>query len=340
MTNSANIMLLDCTLRDGGYVNNWEFETADAIKIRDYLYESGVRYIELGLMAESSVKGKQTKFASFEEVKPLLEDRKADCHYCVMMTQAEYDKCKFDVPMCCNETVDIIRLAFFKPEVSDAIKTAEMLMDKGYSVFLQAMATSMYDDQELEALISCINRINPTSFYMVDSFSTMYNDDVEKMERFILDRLNDNIIFGFHAHNNIQMAYSNAITFMKFETKRPLMVDGSIYGMGRGAGNVPIELLMEFINKNLYGKYIIKEIMGAFESVIKPIFDRFYWGYSMPYFLTAINDINSVYGWYLDRKGITSLMDISDILERIPMECKYTLMKTQIDEIISEYKEK
>ena len=242
MVKFSNRILLDCTLRDGGYVNNWEFGAKTALQIRDALYDSGIHYIELGIMGRDSTAGRQTKFASFDEVQPLLEGRRPGCQYCVMITQAELSNAWLEIPPRSKTAVDIIRLAYFKPEKSSALISAHKLKEKGYEVFLQAMATFMYTKDELSTMIKEINCLQPAAFYIVDSFSTMYNEDVQMMAEFSLENLADNIYLGFHAHNNIQMAFSNAITFINMQTDRRLMIDGSIFGMGRGAGNVPLEL--------------------------------------------------------------------------------------------------
>lgn len=335
MTGKGIRLLLDCTLRDGGYVNDWNFDLAAARQISGALYDAGVRYIELGLMGRGGVPGKQTKFSAFDEIAPLLEDRRADCHYCVMITQSEWESGGSSIPPRSGDTVDLIRLAFFKADTDAAINTARELKSKGYQVFLQAMATSRYTPGELSALLQKVNRLRPDAFYMVDSFSTMYNDDVLNMERSIIEQLDGDIMLGFHAHNNIQMACSNAIAFIEAPTDRPLIVDGSVYGMGRGAGNAPLELLMKYMNQKRDGAYQVQPVMSAFERCIEPIFKELYWGYSMPYFLTACSDTNPAYGWYLEQRGIASLADIAAILERIPDEVRHTLVKAAAENAIA-----
>lgn len=325
-------MILDCTLRDGGYVNNWEFNFDTVRKVMDGLYGAGVRYIELGIMGMGGEEGKSTKFADFKQIEPLLAHRKKDCQYAVMLTQT--DAGKFVIPPRSGRTVDLIRIAFFKQEQNEAMATARELKDKGYRVFLQAMATFMYSDEELAALLEEVNQTRPAAFYMVDSFSTMYNEDVREMRAFVLSRLDQDILFGFHAHNNIQMAYSNAIEFLSAEADRPLMVDGSIYGMGRGAGNVPTELLMEYFNKFCGGSYNILKVLQVYQEAIQPIFQQYYWGFSPVYYMTASKEINSVYGWYLTTHGVNDLKDIDSILEQLPQDVRYTLSRSAADEAI------
>lgn len=325
-------LIMDCTLRDGGYVNNWEFDFDVATKVMDGLCDAGVRYMELGIMGNGGIAGKSTKFADFKQMEPLLVHRKASCQYAVMVNQAEADK--FQFPNRDEDTPDIIRIAFFKKECLPALKKARELKEKGYLVFLQAMATFMYSDQEFASLIAEVNKVCPAGFYMVDSFSTMYNDDVRRMKAFVLSRLDEDILFGFHAHNNIQMAYSNAIEFLSTEETRPLMVDGTIYGMGRGAGNVPTELLMEYSNKFSGSRYDILKVLEVFQKEIQPIFQKYYWGFSPVYYLTASKEINSVYGWYLTTHGVNDLKDINSILESLPLEVRYTLSRSAVDEAI------
>ena len=116
----SNRNILDCTLRDGGYVNDWRFDTQTALSIRDGLYEAGMRWIELGIMGKNPEVGKQTKFSDFSQIKPLLVNRKSDCHYAVMLTTTSSDS--FTYPECTEETPDVIRVAFFKPEIEKTFK--------------------------------------------------------------------------------------------------------------------------------------------------------------------------------------------------------------------------
>lgn len=328
--------ILDCTLRDGGYVNNWEFDNETAVKIIDGLYESGIRDIEIGILGSGANPKKQTKFNGFDEIKTLLENRKKDCHYYVMFTQENAGN--FEFPTCSENTPDSIRIAFFKKTWKDAFDTVIMLKKKGYRVFLQAMATFMYDDNELLEMIDRVNEIEPTAFYIVDSFSTMFPNDITKMRDLVLSRLKKNIGFGFHAHNSIQMAFSNVQTFLNKEFDREIVVDGSIFGMGRGAGNVPIELLMNYFNNSYHTKYDILPILKLFEKHIEPIYKQYGWGYSLPYFLVAKYKTNSAYGWYFNNKGISDLSDLDWCLSQIPDDIRYTLRKDIADSICERLK--
>jgi 4-hydroxy 2-oxovalerate aldolase len=316
--------LLDCTLRDGGYVNNWEFDNSTAMQILNGLYHAGVDIIECGIMGKCPTPGKTTKFNSFEEIEPLLQDRKNDCLYAVMLTYSEKDN--FNIPDRSEKTVNCIRLAFFKNEWKKSIQYALYLKDKGYQVFLQAMATYMYSTDELLQLISAINHLMPESFYIVDSFGTLYNDDLLEIAGVVDKALHPDIMFGFHAHNNIQLAFSNTIAFFQMSTERKrLITDSSIYGMGRGAGNVTTELIMSYLNTRCNSEYRIEYVLELFDKYLRDIFKKYFWGYTLEYYLTSAKDINSAYGWYLTQKGVSSLLELNSILEKIPDEVKFTL---------------
>lgn len=330
-------LILDCTLRDGGYVNNWEFNKETVGNVVQALYEAGVRYIELGLLGRNGKVGESTKFSDFAQIEPYLEERRSDCQYAVMMNQADAEQ--YIIPARSGKTPDLIRIAFFKPEYAAALRKAEELKAKGYKVWMQAMATFLYREEEMERLLEAVNHVHPDGFYMVDSFSTMYREDVRRMADLILERLSPEIQFGFHAHNNIQLAYSNVIEFFLTPTDRALIADGSIYGMGRGAGNVPTELLMEYLNKSAGGNYDIMKVLLAFQKELRPIFEQNYWGYSPEYYLTASKDMNSVYSWYLRNRQIRDLDELSGILDRIPPEVRYTLSRDAADEAVRSYYE-
>ena len=335
---NKKLFLLDCTLRDGGYVNEWKFDNTMAVNIIEGLYQAGVDIIECGIMGKCSTPGKTTIFSSFTEIEPLLQNRKKDYLYAVMLNFTEKDN--FVIPEYSEKTVDCIRVAFFKNEWENAIKYGVSLKDKGYKVFLQAMATYMYSESELLQLIDVINRIMPESFYFVDSFGTLYNDDVLKIAGLIDKNLHPEILLGFHAHNNIQMAFSNTISFFQMPTARKKVItDSSIFGMGRGAGNVTTELIMNYLNTRHNADYKIENVLELFDKYFRKIFEQYFWGYTLEYYLTAIKDINSAYGWYYQQKGVSNLKELNSILEKIPNEQKYTLVRKIADEALSAVKQ-
>ncbi len=326
------IRLLEVTLRDGGYVNDWKFGLECARKFIDGIYAAGIRDIEIGILGQGRRSYGDTLFNSFDQIKELLIRKNLNCNYYVMMNQA--DSSDYTVPQRSNETPDIIRLAYFKNAWKDAVKTAEILQEKGYGVFLQAMATFLYDEYELQQMITAVNQVRPRALYLVDSFGTMYNEEVRNLLLKIDDKLSKDILLGFHAHNNMQMALSNTIAYINTLPHRKLMTDASIFGMGRGAGNTPLELLAHYTNKHCGTEIDITKLLTLYEECISSIYKQYEWGYSIRYFITALKESNPVYGWYLSTKGIDTVQEIERIIEAIPPEKRFTLYKQLVDEII------
>lgn len=327
--------LLDCTLRDGGYVNNWEFTENSFYQIANGLQEAGVDVIELGLIGSGPADGGfRTKFPDLEQLPKISRIKNCKSIFTVMLTYSEVKH--MQIPNRREGDVEGIRIAYFKSEYQQAIQLAKEIREKGYLVFLQAMATSLYQPDELKDMLERINDLHPYAFYMVDSFGVMYPSDVISMFEMIHPLLLSDIQLGFHAHNNMQMALANAIAFIeKGLLLRDICVDASIYGMGRGAGNVNMELLMEYMNKKQNTAYHPSQILHLYQDVLSSDYQTYYWGYSPEYFLTAKENINGVYIWYLRNKGITRLRDIERILSMLPEEAKYTLKKAIADQIIA-----
>ncbi len=332
----SSIKILDCTLRDGGYVNNWEFGEENIKSIINKLSQSRVDIIECGLLGKTVSSKNSTKFNGLEDIERFIPQERNKTIYTCMMNYAEKDELRINRKN--PNSVDCIRIAFFKPENEKAIEYARMLMDYGYMVFLQAMATSLYSKSEIKNMIKEVNRCKPYGFSLVDSFGTLYNEDVISLSEQIGTLLNREILFGFHSHNNIQMAFSNAIAFINANVGRNIVVDSTVHGMGRGAGNACTELVAKYLNSKHNKNYDIEELIFVFEDSLKQIYDENYWGYSNVYFLTSLKDINSAYIWYLSTKGIKDLKLINFVLDKIPTESRYFLDKGTIDKILEEIK--
>lgn len=327
---SKNIQILDCTLRDGGYVNNWEFDYKTTYSIIDELQKAKIDYVELGIMGLDSSDKENVKFRNFKEIERFLLNKKEGTLYTVILNYSEKED--FDIPKRSENTVEAIRLAFFKPDWRDSIKYAKELMNKGYLVFMQAMATPLYSDNELYELTIEINKLKPFAFYIVDSFGVLYNNDITRMVEIVDKTLVEEIVFGFHGHNNIQMAFSNAITFIQTVEKHSIIVDSSVYGMGRGAGNLTTELIAQYLNR-VYGMdYDMLHILKIYDEHLSLIYKELPWGYTMDYFVTSSKNINSAYGWYfMNKKGVSRVSDLNGILDNIPSDASYTLFKDIAD---------
>lgn len=326
-----NTYLLDCTLRDGGYINDWDFSCELYHAVTEKLQTANVNFIELGIMGNHNAQQFKTKFRSLEEI-PVPKKIVNRSSFTVMMTGTEYKN--LTIPDCmAGSGIDTLRFAFFKADAAEALNQMGSLISKGYKVFAQTMATFQYSESELVVLVKEINRIKPYAFYIVDSFGTLYPENIRQLYRLVDDVLDRNILFGIHAHNNLQMANANAITFIGEAKDRDIIVDGSIYGMGRGAGNAQTEVLMHYLNRNgkIYDEDIVWELYTEYFAELREQFD---WGYLPEQFLVSKFEINPAYVWYLSQKGIVDFHQVKSILTKIPEEKRYTLFADEINRIL------
>jgi len=325
--------LVDVTLRDGGYVNNWEFGHSNARNIIQLLQEANVNVIECGILGKTN-NTESTMFNNLEDFKSILPPKVEGCKYAAMINFVGKDD--FIITERKPDGIDIIRLAFFKEDFIQATFFAEHLIQLGYEVSLNAMAIHMYNRIELTNLIALVNIIKPTVFYMVDSFSAITQTD--EFFAIINARLNDDIDFGIHCHNALQMANANTMNFILagISMKRDIWVDTSIAGMGRGAGNAVTEVIMSNLNTSAVfePQYDITKVIEIYEKYISKIYKEFPWGYTLKHYLCAVKEVNPAYIWYLDKNGITDLNEIQLILSEIPEYCKHYLNKEEINKII------
>lgn len=333
------IQILDATLRDGGCVNNFNFGQQYMNKILDSLEASGIEFIELGYIDQNkgSEKGR-TQFCNEQVIEQnFLKHKKENIRYVAMM-----DYGKFDVDNLNPRTqtgIDGIRLAFHKKDKEKIIEKGRVIIEKGYQIYVQPMITLRYTDRELLELIEMVNRKLPdaSGFYIVDSFGEMRPNDMERILNLVDHNLNKNIPLGFHSHNNLQMSYSNAVQLLQFPTNRQLMLDSSIMGMGKGAGNLNTELLLEHLNL-YYGKnYNIFPLLEVIDKVINQIRSEFYWGYAIEYYLSSINHCTPSYAGHYYNKHMLSVGQVSELLSLIEEEKKVSFDVDYAEKLYREY---
>ena len=313
-----NISILDCTLRDGGYINNWNFGKPAIEDMIDLLNESNVDIIECGFLRDEKYNADRSVFSSVEDLKPFISPKKDNIMYVAMIALGDIDTSKiseFD-----DSSIDGIRLTFHKGDWEEERQAAIDLMQKGYKIFIQPVGTTTYDDSEFLELIDNINEIHPYAFYLVDTMGTMYRKDLSRMFFMADNNLNPDIVIGFHSHNNLQLSFSNAQELMSFNTKRKIIVDSSVSGMGRGAGNLPTELITQYVNENLKLRYKVMPLLSIIDRHLDSIYAKTPWGYSTPYYLASIYNCHPNYASYLMQKEKLSVEEIGKILNAISLD--------------------
>lgn len=334
-----NLKVLDVTLRDGGCVNDFNFGQLYMERILAAQEASGIDIIELGYIDENkgSFAGR-TQYINEVVIPDCILKHKVDgITYVAMM-----DYGKFDIERLhyrANNGIDGIRMAFHKKNCLDMISLGRKIIDKGYKFYIQPMITLRYSDSELLELIGLVNDKLPEAagFYIVDSFGEMRPNDMSRMLNLIDHNLTPSMTLGFHSHNNLQLSYSNAMVMLQFPTTRKMILDCSIMGMGKGAGNLNTELLLEHLNL-FYGKsYRIAPLLEVIDKVINQLHDEFYWGYAPEYYLSSVNHCTPSYASHFYNKHMLPIDRVGELLGMIAEEKKISFDKEYADQLYYDY---
>lgn len=313
-----NVKVLDCTLRDGGYINDWKFGYKNIKQIIDNLVFANIDIVETGFIRNVECDRDSSVFTSVENIREYITPKRPGILYAVMIeyhNHVEKQITPYD-----GSSVDLIRITFRRNEWEGTKRVAKELMGKGYKVCIQPVGTATYDDQSILNLLKDVNEIKPYAFYLVDTLGMMYRHDMRKFFYLIDNNLSQDICLGFHSHNNLQMSFANAQEMIRLNHQRTIIVDCSCYGMGRGVGNLSTELFIDYINNNIEQRYSLIPVLKIVDKYLMPIYAEQRWGYDLPYFLSAIVKCHPNYAAYLMKKETLSVERIEKILSLIPVE--------------------
>lgn len=332
----GNIRVLDCTLRDGGYCNEWNFGNKNIKSIISGLTEAQVDIIECGFLTNRiEYDANITKYVTVEEVAAVIPNNRLGAMYVCMMNYGEYDV--EDLPMYDGSSIDGIRVAFHKKDMNQALQLCKKVKAKGYKVFVQAMVSLNYSDEEFLELIHKVNEISPYSFYIVDSFGVMKRKDLIRLFYLVEHNLSEGISIGYHSHNNMQLAYSNAQALADIKTVREMIFDSSIFGMGRGAGNLNTELFVEYLNDNFNKNYHLKYLLAIIDEILMQFYQQNYWGYSLPNYLSAKHNTHPNYAGYLDFKKTLTVENMDEIFTMMDDAKRSSYDKAYIEKLYLKY---
>ena len=329
--------LLDCTLRDGGYINDWEFGIDNIISMFERVVDANVDFLEVGFIDER--REYDSNRSIFPDTKSIAKTFcNVDKKNTKVVAMIDYGTCDIkNIQDKKDSFLDGIRVIFKKHLRREALEFCSELKKKGYLVFAQLVSTTSYSDDEMKDLADLVNRVEPFAVSIVDTYGLLHRDNLIHYFSMLDNELNKKIILGYHAHNNFQMGYSNCLSFFQQETERDVLVDGSLYGMGKSAGNAPIELIAMSLN-NLYNKkYDMDQILEAIDVSVLNFYKSATWGYNMFYFIAALNDCHPNYVSYLMNKKTLSIKSINKILNSISTNKKLMYDKKLIETLYFEY---
>lgn len=341
---SCKIYLLDCTLRDGGNCledilqfkdQKINFSDAQQKKIISDLRDAHVDIIELGVMEQESFS--RRGFSYFEDMESssrmIPVNRDADQLY-VIGSNIPPNGAR-GIPQWEKGFCDGVRVYLKYSELQESLSYCAQLCAKGYKVFLQNALTMRYTEDDLKRLMDASNEMGAYAVYFVDSNGYMDEGDVERFAAQFDENLDKSIKIGFHAHNHMNLAFSNVRHFLRLNLSHDIIIDSCIAGMGRGAGNLQTELIVPYLN-NTYGEcYNLDPILDSYEIISEHYINENMWGYSIENLLAAIHQTTNKYTIIMRERYKLSYKRINHLLAQMPKEFKYRYTEENLQRILA-----
>jgi 4-hydroxy 2-oxovalerate aldolase len=285
VTFRPELKVLDCTIRDGGLINDHQFDDAFVRGVYEACIEAGVDYMELGYKASRKIfapdKFGSWKYCREEDIRRIVGDNPTTLKL-TAMADAEKTDYHEDILPKQDSVLDVIRVATYVYQIPTAVDMIKDAFDKGYEVTANLMAVSTVPDPDLDQALEVLAQTPATTIVVVDSFGSLYAEQIEllvkKYQRFTEGTGKE---IGIHAHNNQQLAFANTIEAIIHGVNR---VDATIGGLGRGAGNCPMELLLGFLRNP---KFDLRPVYRCMQNNINPLRKNLDWGPLVPYNITG-----------------------------------------------------
>jgi 4-hydroxy 2-oxovalerate aldolase len=279
------IKILDCTIRDGGLMNSHKFDDAVVKAVYTACVDGGIDYMELGYKGSKKIFAPAEhgpwKYCTEDDIRRIVDGNDTTLKLSVM-ADAEKTDYHDDILPSDQSVIDMIRVAAYIHQIPTAIDMIKDAHDKGYETTINLMAVSTVTEWELDKGLEILANSDVDAIYLVDSFGALYSEQVHYFMRKYLRYVGmKGKTVGMHAHNNQQLAYANTIEAIILGAN---MVDGSMAGLGRGAGNCPTELLIGFLHNP---KFRLRPVISCIQDNIEPMREELYWGFGIPYMITG-----------------------------------------------------
>ncbi|NLW51134.1 MAG: nucleoid-structuring protein H-NS [Candidatus Brocadiaceae bacterium] len=285
LTYRPDIKILDCTVRDGGLINNHRFDDDFVRAVYRTCVDAGVDYMEMGYKGAKSIYPTDEfgpwKHCDEEDLRRIVGDNETDLKISVM---ADAERCDYEADILpkSESVIDAIRVACYIHQIPVALDMIRDAHEKGYEVVLQLMAVSVIAERELDQALQIVAETPVTTIYLVDSFGALYSEQVRDLVVTYMKAVEGKgKEIGIHAHNNQQLAYANTIEALIHGASR---LDATLHGMGRGAGNCATELLLGFLKNP---KFHLRPVLKCIQEHLLPLKEQMEWGPSIPYIITG-----------------------------------------------------
>ena len=282
----SELKVLDCTIRDGGLMNDHNFDDQVVKAVYNACVQSGIDYMELGYKADQKIFSRDQygawKFTTEKDMRRIVGKNETSLK---LSTMADVGKTNYktDILKKKDSVLDLIRVATYIHQIPGAIDMINDAHDKGYETSVNMLAISTVPEHELHAALALLMETPVETIYLVDSFGSLYSEQIQYLMKKYMNYANPvGKTIGMHAHNNMQLAYANTVETI---VQGANMVDASMAGLGRGAGNCQMELLLGFLHNP---KYKLRPVLECIRDVIEPMRKNLLWGPSIPYMITGL----------------------------------------------------
>jgi 4-hydroxy 2-oxovalerate aldolase len=282
ITYRPEIRVLDCTIRDGGLINDHCFDDGIVRAVYDTCVAAGVDYMEVGYRASRKMftggKSGDWRFCEEDSLRRIVGEKGSALKLAVMADAGGKCDWRSDIGPKEKSVIDLIRVAFYVTQVPEAAEMIRHAKDQGYEVSANLMAVSTVQEAELEQALEILSKTPADTLVVVDSNGALYAEQVEMLvKQYLAAGKESGKEVGLHMHNNLQLAFANTIEGIIHGANR---VDATMAGLGRGAGNCPMELLLGFLRNP---KFKLRPVLQLLQDHMVPLRQKMEWGPSVPY---------------------------------------------------------
>ena len=279
------VKVLDCTIRDGGICNDWHFDHPFVARVFKVLTEARVDYMEVGYLSSEGEFDRRKvgpwRFCDPDDLHKVVEPGKIKL--CAMLDCHRADPSV--IPDKSSSVLDVIRIATYAKDMDQAMRLLDRSLENGYETFINLMAVSTLTPEEVDRVLQRLANSGVHNVAIVDSFGSLFPYHVSYLVHLYMNALGEKIKVGVHLHNNQQQAFANTITAIDAGVD---FVDATIHGMGRGAGNCPLELLLFYLDNPRYDVRPVLDLVDDFAHLR----DELRFGYHLPYAITGYYNIH------------------------------------------------
>ncbi len=314
-----SVQITDCTIRDGGYLLKKNSDPEFIKGIIQGLVDAGIDFIETGFL-QTIVTGDTLVYHDSKDVIKYLPEEPKNSNYLGFCDNSRYTVEELDE--CDGNSFKWLRISFAKHEIDASLEFCKVAKEKGYLVQFNPMDSISYTMEERAELIKKVNEVKPASFSIVDTFGAMYLENLRTIFAQVDELLDKEIKIGLHSHDNLGLscALAEVMVEMAQKTGRDILIDGSLFGMGRGAGNAKTELLADYLNKHCETNYDVPKLLETIDHYITPLLENVKWGYDLPMFVcgTKHSHVDNVY--HLAKTHQSSANEMYDVIECLTPE--------------------